>query len=111
MFFNQPVTVIRSRPGSYGPDGIWREPARIWDTVQTSLQPVGPEDMALLPEGRREQGAYALYTREPINTAREGINADRVLIHGRTYECLLSENWQNGLIPHFRAIVVLEGEQ
>lgn len=111
MFFNQPVTVLRSRPGGYGENGLWVEPEATRETVQTSLQPVGPEDMALLPEGRREQGAYALYTREPINTAREGVNADRVLINGRAYECLLAESWQNGLIPHYRSIVVLEGEQ
>lgn len=110
MFFNRSVTVLRQAAGHYGSDGIWVAPVSVELTFYTSVQPVSPDDMALLPEGRRDQEAFALYTRRRINTAQGDTNADRVEIDGRTYECLISESWQNGLIPHFRSVVVLEGE-
>lgn len=107
MFFNQPITLHREQPGTYV-DGIWQPGKPTQITVQTSVQPIHPDDMLLLPEGRRDQKAYALYTKAPINAERNGANADRVEIYGETYECVATQEWQNGLIPHYRSIVVLE---
>jgi hypothetical protein len=68
--------------------------------------------MQLLPEGRRESMAFALFTDSrlfPAATAT-GKNADRVTLYGSQFEIVACDIWQNNVIPHYKALAVRLGQ-
>ena len=97
--FNRPVTLKRPVFGGYYVGGVWHEHSPITVVVNTSLQPSKPQELQLLPEGRRVTGQYTLYAEEEIRIG------DRLEIGGAPYEILHVEVWQN-LLPHYKAIAV-----
>ena len=109
--FRKTVTVKRVAPGSYGADGFWQEGAETTLTITASVQPATQEDMQLLPEGRRVTGTHRLYTADVLYLARDGRNADRVVIDDDDYEVMAASDWQNGIVPHRRYVVsrIVEG--
>lgn len=114
MFFNQPIKITRQKPGKYV-KGVWQPGDESTFTVQTSVQPTGKNDADNLPEGRRQDQSYALYTAigQPLKAADDGsqTQSDRAEIYGDIYEVMHTEQWQNGLIPHHRTLVVKEADQ
>lgn len=109
--FNQSFILRRATQGQYV-DGYWQS-SFVDTTIEGSIQPTSQNDMQLLPEGRRGQEAYTLYTALPINIASDiaSRTADRVLIYGREFEAVHREKWQNGIIPHYKTVVVKLLEQ
>lgn len=95
--FNQTIQGRRARKGEYV-GGIWRRGVEERITIQTSVQPSPEKDLALLPEGRRLNAAYTLYSRTEI------IEGDIVKLYGADYEVLRVAVWRNGVQPHYRAI-------
>lgn len=113
MFFNQPITVTRAGTGSYV-GGIWQDGAPIPPfTLQASVQPVTSNDVQMLPEGQRQREAYAVFTADALKIADDNAKttADVVTVFGRAFETVHSEAWQNKLIPHHKAVIVLQQEQ
>ena len=104
--FRKPLTLKRFVAGAYV-NGRWIEGASTPSTIQASVQPPTPDDMLLLPEGRRRQAEFLLFTDTKLLTAdsNTGINADEITINGEQYEVIGIWEWQNNVINHFKVIV------
>ena len=68
--FRKTYTVTRVAAGDYV-DGKWVEGATSTFTIQASLQPAKPKEMEMLPEGRRNQETYKLYSDTQLRTVEE----------------------------------------
>ena len=101
--FNQPVTGTRPQGGAYI-GGIWVAAPAVPVTSRTSVQAPRDSDLQLLPEGRRADRSYVLYSKQPI------LEADVYSIYGEPYEVLHVAVWQNRVIPHYKAIAVKMNE-
>lgn len=96
---------IHRPAGDYDVDGLWQESGAQDKTIQASVQPVSGRDMHALPEGRRNRPAFYLFTDFALRTVDEQ-NPDRVTLEdGRLYEAISVEAWQNGVLPHFKALI------
>jgi len=105
--FRKPITVKRPTAGSYV-NGLWvatSTPTEI--IIQASVQPATTEDLQSLPEGRRQLGAYKLYTDTQLQSVLENANnPDIVVINGEDYEVAQVEPWQNGIVNHYKILAV-----
>ncbi len=105
--FRKPLTVKRPAGGSYV-NGKWVEsgaPSEI--TIKASVQPATTEDLQSLPENRRQYGAYRVYSSTQFQSLEEDENnPDVVVIGGNDYEIAQVQPWQNGIVPHYKAIAV-----
>lgn len=99
------LTVRRYEAGEYV-SGVWQEgPSTTFD-VRASVQPASPEEMELVPEGRRQHASFSVFTDQYLRPAQTGrSNADIVTINSEEYEVLSCETWQNKILPHYKAIV------
>jgi hypothetical protein len=79
--------------------GVLVEGAPTPIAIMGSIQPSSSRDLELLPEGRRVNKSYTVYTRDEI---KEGY---RLTIYGDSYTCMATEVWQNGVLPHYKAIM------
>lgn len=110
--FNQPIKIMRKTEGGFQNgmyvDGILEE-----FTVQTSVQPTWREDLVILPEGRRSEETYTLFCTDKILNENDNLiqKADLAEIYGEIYEVFHVARWQNGIIPHYKAIVIKLAEQ
>ena len=104
--FRRPLTVTRKSGGEYV-DGIWQPGSESQITIQASVQPTSPDDMELLPSGRRDRQAFTLYADTPLRISGEveGSNADTVNIDGAKYEASARRPWQNNIINHHVTVV------
>lgn len=111
MFFNRAIKTTRTAPGQYV-DGIWQDGESRTLYIQTSVQPSNDNDVKKLPEGRRQNKAYTLYSAHAFKAAddTQNINADVVEIYGERFEIMHSETWCNNLINHHMAIAVKDPE-
>ncbi len=104
-----------TRPaGAYDENGRWQESAVNAFTFEASVQPLSAREIKSLPEGRRAAASFRLYTDYPLRTVddKNGRNPDRVLIADRAgferaYEVVSVEDWGNGIVPHYKAVVSL----
>ena len=110
MIPRMPLTVKRTTGGEFV-DGIWVPGAETEFTARYSVQPTSPDDMAMLPEGRRDRQAFTLFGSTALRKATDEGNADRVLIYGEWYEVNAHQPWRNGLIPHERMVATRLEEQ
>lgn len=102
--FNQTVRVRRPVLGEYV-GGVWTEYPPLETSIQTSVQPVQPSKLQLLPEGRRLDARFTLYSKQEIR------EQDEVLLRGTWYEVLHVAPWQNGILPHFMGIAVKKQQE
>jgi hypothetical protein len=113
----RPISCLRPA-GTYDAHGRWEEGAGKPFTIEASVQPIRPRDLLSLPEGRRASAAFRLYTDYRLRTVddKAAANPDRVTFRVpsydataplRTYEVIAVEEWQNGIVPHYKAIVSL----
>ena len=102
--FNQTVRLQRPVLGEYI-DGIWTEYPPIETEVQTSVQPVTPSQLQLLPEGRRLFAKFTLYSKQELR------EQDNVYLRGAWYEILHVAPWQNKILPHYMAIAVKKQQE
>jgi hypothetical protein len=106
--FNQLLSATRPQQGQYV-DGIWVDSPKSNYTLSTSVQPISPTDVemfgALLPEGRRVNNSFSLYSTQEMQLW------DQVLIRGSWYEILYVAPWQNNIVPHYKAIAVKMQEE
>ena len=103
MIPRMPLTIRRTEGGEYV-DGIWQPGTETEFTARYSVQPASPDDMEMLPEGRRERKAYTLFGDTALRTVTDADNADKVLIYGEWFEVSAHQAWRNGLVPHERMV-------
>lgn len=97
--FNQTLTGIRPSGGGYV-NGVWTPGPFDPITIGASVQPSNENELKLLPEGRRVDGAYSLRSFTEIK------EKDIITIYGDDYEVLKVQSWLNGVINHYLAIAV-----
>ncbi len=106
--FREPLTVKRKDDATVFTKGKAQNGATSDVDITASVQPLRPDEMGLLPEGRRDSEAFRLYTATELLPADEatGKNADMVVYNGKDYEVLSCARWQNRVVPHFKAVMV-----
>ena len=104
MSFRKPITIRRKKPGFYE-KGIWVEGSESTFTILANVQPMKPEEVLCLPEGRRETAAIILYTDSALMCVGKQ-NCDTVDWFDSLYEVISIEPWQSGIINHFKVIGV-----
>jgi hypothetical protein len=97
--FDLLIPGTRKGAGAYT-NGAWVPTAPGNISIRGSVQPASENELRLLPEGRREDGAYAIRSRSEIRTG------DVFTIGGQAHEVLRAQVWQNGVIPHYLGIAV-----
>ncbi len=108
-------TLAGSRPGgAHDANGRWQETTAATFTFEASVQPLSAREMKSLPEGRKASASFRLYTDYPLRTVddKNARNPDRVTIadragFSRLYEVISVEDWGNGIVPHYKAVVSL----
>jgi len=107
--FNQTITGVRYAAGTYT-KGQYSPGAETELIIQASVQPLAGRELDLLPEGRKELESYKIYTTIELKTAdqSEQTQADELTLFGKSFEVIKVENWQNAVIPHYKAIVSLK---
>lgn len=103
--FRQPVTIVPRANGALV-DGIYTEEAGTPTVIQASIQPTTPTDIKTLPEGKRESRSFKLYSDTSLTSLSESQTPDRALLGGVEFEIVTKESWQNGVINHYKYIVV-----
>jgi len=108
--FRKSLVGTRFVAGTF-PKGEYVEGGTSVINFKASVQPLKPNEMQLLPEGRRESEAFRLYTDFQLKTVRtesgSELNADNVTIDGENFEVLSVAKWKNNVLNHFKAVVAL----
>lgn len=105
------IKLFRKVGGYYSNNGMWRDESEVQIQILASVQPASPEDLEMLPEGRRQARAFRLFTSQEIKAGRADQNPDQVELFGERYEVLSAENWRNNIINHYSGIAVRLDEQ
>lgn len=108
MFFNYAGTVqVIPRTATVWVKGrATNTAAPVVDLPDASVQPAEEHDIQTLPEGRRSKGALRVYTSESLLAISSTQKPDHVLIDGVEYEIMSKNKWGNGIIPHYKYVVV-----
>jgi len=102
--FRRPIPLKTYAPGTLV-KGKFTQGIATLSSVQASVQPATPNDVLTLPELRRNDKAYVLFTSTSLNMVNGNINPDRVTIDGEEFEVITKNPWNNGVINHFRYVV------
>ena len=107
MSFRSTFTVIRRAAGNYV-DGIWVEGDPTEMEIKASAQPLRPEQVNLLPEGRRTDQAFKIYTDTELLVAssEDAQNSDLIVIESENFEIIAVAPFKSDVINHYRAIAV-----
>ncbi len=113
--FRKSYTVHRKAPGQFV-KGRWQEGQESTFTIMASIQPLKPNEMEALPEGRRTGAAVKIYTDTLLLTAREAKDDDPpqspdvIDYVDAQYEVVAVEPRQAGVINHYKFFAVGVGE-
>lgn len=102
--FRKKITLRRSAAGTTE-DGNFIPGATTDSDIYASVQPIKPFDVQFLPEGRRTCESLWIFTDSEIRPVQDGINPDKVVIGTAVYEVAKVSSWQNGVLPHYEALV------
>jgi len=102
--FRQTI-VRRSRSAGTYVNGRYTQVTSDNGTIQGSIQPLTPDEVEQLPEGRRDSQSFWIYTDTKLNTVTSE-NPDLLLINSEEYEVNKENIWQNDVIPHYRYLVI-----
>ena len=103
LFNSMTIKVKRKTAGNFV-KGVFVEGTESTFFIQGTWQPLTGEELNTLPEGRRGNGGYALFTETELQNRQDGISPDIVEVNGRDFEVINVELWQNSIIPHYRVI-------
>ena len=101
--FRKDLTLIRKSGGSYV-DGRWAEGSETQSIIFSGLQPLTPREMQELPEGRRTNQTYKLYSDDQMFTV-EDENPDIIVIDGERFEVISSGPYQSNIINHYKTVI------
>lgn len=107
MSLRKTYTITRFGAGQYV-GGFWVEGTMEQFDIQASAQPLRPEEVESLPEGRRTEQAFKIYTDTELKVADSGNsqNSDLITIQGEDYEIISVSPYKSGVIDHYKAIAV-----
>lgn len=105
MSFFGRLQQARRRPVGEYIDGIWTEGDWSAFTFIGTIQPLTGKQFDRLPEERRERAGYNVFTATALRSLEDGANPDQVYAFGRWHEVVAVEPWQNGILPHYKAII------
>ena len=91
-------------PGSVQ-DGKYIQGVDTTEEFYASIQPLTPAEIEQLPEGRRNRKPLWLFTSTRLNEVT-GSNPDVVTIDSEKYEVDKVHPWQNGVISHYKCLVM-----
>ena len=107
--FRSPLNLYR-RSGSTYVNGRWSAGTETLIPITASIQPTSGEDMQMVPEARRNQKTYKLYTSTLIQTV-DTQNPDQIEIFGERYEVIQVWPWKNNLnffqVNHYKFIALI----
>ena len=86
-------------------DGVYTDGAITPTDILASTQPLTPHEIQQLPEGRRNSKSYWIFTDTALNMITSA-NPDLIEIDSKDYEIYKVEPWQNGLLNHYKCLVV-----
>lgn len=99
--FRKTIAVKRyAAPAQDPATGDWIEGAESTFDILCSVQPLGRSEVEFLPEGRREEHAYKIYTNSTLQTLDSNTNPDKITIGGIDYELYSRLPWSNSIITH-----------
>jgi hypothetical protein len=103
------VEVIRLDGGKWNENGRYdKGTERRMPAAVVSIQPLTPDEVKLLPEGRRTAETLKMYLETQVRASDEKAQtaADRIEHAGKLYEVFGVEDWSRTDIPHFKVILV-----
>ena len=87
-------------------DGVVTSSVSATFDIRASVQPLkAGEAMQMQEDLRESRENYRVYTDTELLTADTGKQADTVIVFGNEVEVLSVEKWQNGIRPHYKAII------
>lgn len=107
--FRKAVTIKRKQGGGYV-DGKWVEGSDTDVVIKASIQPLTPEEMQELPEGRRSDEAFKMYTKTKLFTITDQ-NPEYVWINGFRFEVISVGKYQSKVISHYKVIVAKKADE
>lgn len=113
LFNSFTLSVSRKAPGDYV-QGKWVDGAESTFPIQCTYQPARGAELQTLPEGRRIEVNYKIYTATQLRTAdqKDKTVPDRVTgPDNNIYEVIDGGNYQNGLINHYKYFLVRAKEE
>lgn len=101
--FRKTVEIKRKSGGGYV-DGQYIEGTDASIFLKASIQPASPEEMQELPEGRRTDEVFKMYTKTQMFTVTDE-NPDHLLIDGQNYEVISVGKHQSDIISHYKVMI------
>ena len=86
-------------------DGLPTDTVGVASTFKGTFQPARGQDLQALPEGRRANGVFKVYSDLDFDTVTSDDNPDQIVLNSRTYEIVMRAPWQNSIIPHYKYLV------
>ncbi len=106
--FRKSVTIKRKSGGSYV-DGQYIDGTTADVILKASIQPATLEDMQELPEGRRSDEVFKMYTKTRMYTVTDE-NPDFLIIDGIEYEVISIGKYQSKVISHYKVLISKKAE-
>ena len=110
MFFNTTIAVTRHLIGRYNNDGEFVPGASSTYNIKANVQPLNQRELEqythILPGGNRTTTLVKIYTDSVLITDLQTANqsADVVTWNNRDFKIVMVEEWQSGIISHYRYI-------
>lgn len=101
--FRKKYTFKRLSGGAYV-DYKWVKGTPVDIVLKASLQPLSAEELKQLPEGRRTDQTYKMYSSVKLRTV-EADNPDYTTINGNKFEVIQVSPSQNDIINHYKIII------
>ncbi len=89
------VTVLRPPQGTYDENGRWQDYDYEPFEIRATIQPVKPEELEHIDEGRRTKGAVKIFSIEELKTANveNQTQPDIVVWNGCEYQVEEIKDW------------------
>jgi hypothetical protein len=105
MALGRRTVAIKHRSAGTNVDGNYVPGSLTDDTIEASVQPLKPMEVEHLPEGRRERCPFWVIT-DALLELGSSDTPDFVVIGEALYEVESREDWQNGIINHYKYMVL-----
>lgn len=108
--FRKPLVVKRkdSAPTLNSSTGRYTESSESTISITASVQPLSRTDLEVLPEGKRQERAFKIYTDTQLFSADTATkkSGDLVVYEGIDYEVYSPLPWRNNIINHYKYLII-----